>query len=125
MIRLGLLVISAIFLGCTTGLQAAEPSPGVVSAETLKAGKAAYVQGMCAKCHGEDGRGGARAPDLTDDEWLHADGSIESIRALLVSGVSRERMVDKSRPFAMNPATNLIGNESIDALAAYVWSLSQ
>ena len=80
---------------------------------------------MCVKCHGATGVGSARAPDLTDSEWIHCDGSVEGIREVLVTGVSKERLHDPSRPFQMNPVTNLVQDEqAIAALAVYVWNLS-
>jgi mono/diheme cytochrome c family protein len=98
----------------------AAPSP-----EVLALGLRAWDQGKCSKCHGANGKGGPRAPDLTDDQWIQCDGSIEGIQTVLNSGVPKERLHDPSRPFQMNPATNLIKDEqSIAALAAYVWSLS-
>ncbi|MHC5111784.1 MAG: c-type cytochrome [Planctomycetota bacterium] len=90
------------------------------------AGLRAWNQGMCAKCHKEDGKGGNRAPNLTDKEWLHCDGSIEGIRKVLISGVPRENLKDPERPFGMNSVKNLIADEEkITALATYVHQLSQ
>jgi mono/diheme cytochrome c family protein len=89
-------------------------------------GAEVYETGMCAKCHDRDGRGGEKGPDLTDREWLHCDGSVEGIRNVLVTGVSADKLKDKNRPFAMNPATNLIPDDrQIIDLAIYVESLSQ
>jgi mono/diheme cytochrome c family protein len=81
---------------------------------------------MCAKCHGEVGEGSDRGPDLTDDQWQHGDGSVEAITEVLKHGVSKEELADPSRPFGMNPATKLVDDPAeLDALAAYVWSLSR
>ena len=100
---------------------------GSVSNESGNAtsrGAEAYKIGMCTKCHRENGKGGPRAPDLTDDDWIHCDGSIAGIRKVLESGVPKEKLKDQDRPFQMNPATNLIHDEAlIDALASYVHSL--
>lgn len=97
-----------------------------LTAEVLERGSKAYRVGMCFKCHLDEGTGGARAPDLTDTDWLHCDGSIEGIRQVLVEGVSRDQLKDPDRPHAMNPATNLVPDEKqIAALAAYVYSLSR
>ena len=53
---------------------------------TLSLGATAYQQGMCAKCHDERGAGTPRGPDLTDTVWEHGDGSLESIRNVLITG---------------------------------------
>ncbi len=85
-----------------------------------------YKQGMCNKCHGSDGSGSSRGPDLTDATWYHCDGTSNGIRKVLVSGISKADLHDKSRPHAMNPATNLITDDAaISALAEYVMSLGK
>lgn len=86
-------------------------------------GVSAYATGFCAKCHGEDGTGSERGPDLTDDVWDHCDGSVAGIRQVLVTGVNKQQLTDSKRP-RMNPATNLVPAAQLDALAAYVKSLS-
>ncbi len=89
-------------------------------------GAAAWAAGMCAKCHTSNGKGGPRAPDLTDNEWLHCDGTVGGIRAVLLSGVPRDKFHDPSRPFEMNPVTNLVPDEKdLNALAVYVHRLSR
>ena len=97
-----------------------------LDAETLKIGKAAFKQGMCAKCHGQDGTGSKRGPNLTDSRWDHCDGSAAGIEQVLNSGVAKEDLQDASHPFAMNPATNLVKDKSaLAALARYVQSLAK
>jgi len=57
---------------------------------------------------------------------LHCDGSIEGIHKVLLAGVPANRLKDRNRPFAMNPATNLIPDkQQIIDLAIYVQSLSK
>ena len=43
---------------------------------------------------------------------------------MLVSGVPKPQLVDRSRRFGMNPATNLVAESELDALAEFVRSLS-
>lgn len=105
-------------------------SIAVVLPEDLPAaiahGEDAYRIGMCGKCHRANGRGGPRAPDLTDDKWLHCDGEIQGIRRVLVSGVPESKLKDPNRPFGMNTVKNLIpDDQQITDLAIYVHSLSQ
>ena len=52
-------------------------------------GKAKFEM-VCAACHGVDGKGmhALGAPNLTDDIWLHGEGSVDSIRDAIVYGRS-------------------------------------
>jgi cytochrome c oxidase cbb3-type subunit 3 len=71
---------------------------------------------MCGVCHGADGTGNPSlgAPNLTDDIWLYG-GSIETIRETILNGRN-----------GMMPAHGeLLGENRIKILAAYVASLSQ
>ncbi len=105
----------------------AEDEPDDLPApDVLETGEQAFVSARCTNCHQEDGTGGERAPNLTDADWLHCDGSIEGILAVLKSGVPRDKLKDPNRRFGMRPATNSIEDEeTLAALAAYVRSLSQ
>ena len=94
--------------------------------DMLISGSVTFKTANCIKCHGDDGTGTERAPDLTDDEWLHTDGSLEGIRGVIVAGISKEQIKDPNRRFGMRPIGQFIQDEKvIDALAAYVHSLSQ
>lgn len=96
------------------------------SPAAISRGLAAYGVGQCAKCHQASGKGGLRGPDLTDDKWLHCDGSVAGIRGVLVTGVPENKLKDQSRPFGMNPVTNFIDDDQqMTDLAVYVRSLSQ
>jgi cytochrome c oxidase cbb3-type subunit 3 len=71
--------------------------------------------GVCAACHGIDGRGNPAlgAPNLTDAVWLHGWGE-EAIVAMVTNGKSNVMPAHKDR----------LSAEQIHVLAAYVWSLS-
>lgn len=76
----------------------------------------------CALCHGEDGSGTSLGPDLTDGEWLHADGSYESIVALVKKGVPRP----KRAPGPMLPMGGAaLTDEQVAAVACYVYGLTR
>lgn len=101
--------------------------PQVELARMIEAGAALFNEGSCTLCHGVGGRGDdRRAPDLTDREWLHGDGSFEQILRTIVWGVERDEMKAVTpRPFEMFPlgGMNVPTNDERRALAAYVWSL--
>ncbi len=95
-------------------------------ARLIQVGDSIFNNRSCARaCHGEGGEGGQRAPNLTDDEWVQSDGSLEGIRRTIFWGVRREDFADPNRPFEMNPGGGLqLEWDQYQALAAYVWSLS-
>jgi mono/diheme cytochrome c family protein len=117
---------------------AAAPSAGAQEQETLVpdsvtpqrviAGSELFNNGSCVVCHAPAGLGPtARAPDLADIEWLHGQGDFEGIRHTIIWGVPRDRMKAVTpRPFEMNPYGGMpLNNEQLEALTAYVWSLSR
>ncbi|MFQ5528938.1 MAG: c-type cytochrome [Gemmatimonadota bacterium] len=88
-------------------------------------GSRLFNGGTCFFCHAVGGRGdGQRAPDLTDEEWLHSMGDFEGIAQTIQWGVKRGEMKAMSpRPHQMNPAGGMkVGFQEIMALTAYVWS---
>jgi len=46
---------------------------------------------VCAACHGQKGEG-LVGPNLTDAHWIHADGTLMSIREIVVEGVPEKGM---------------------------------
>jgi cytochrome c oxidase cbb3-type subunit III len=70
---------------------------------------------MCVACHGIDGKGSIAmgAPNLTDNIWLYG-GSPGQIKHTLVNG----------RNGTMPAHGDLLGNDRIHLVAAYVYSLS-
>ncbi len=72
--------------------------------------------GVCAACHGADGRGNQAlgAPNLTDRVWLHGWGE-----ATIVG------MINDGKTNVMPAQAGRLTDEQIHVLGAYVWSLSQ
>lgn len=119
------------------GRQAAMPALGsVLGSEQAVTETAVYVQslsgksvdeglarsggkvfaGICAACHGADGKGNPAlgAPNLTDNDWLYG-GSLDDIRYTINHG----------RNGQMPAHLPLIGETQVRLAAAYVYSLSQ
>lgn len=69
----------------------------------------------CASCHGEDGKGlqAMGAPNLTDKVWLYGSG-IDAIT----------EGINKGRKNLMPAYKDVIDEDKLHLLAAYVWSLS-
>jgi cytochrome c oxidase cbb3-type subunit 3 len=76
-------------------------------------GKAKF--GVCAACHGADGKGNQAlgAPNLTDDIWLHGYGESAIIA-----------MVNAGKVNQMPAQTDKLTEAQIHVLASYVWGLS-
>ena len=79
-----------------------------------EAGKARYA-GVCAACHGPEGKGNPilGAPDLSDDVWLYGS-DFATISETITNG--RQGMMPAHEP--------IIGETRVRLAAAYVWSLS-
>lgn len=69
----------------------------------------------CAACHGQDGKGNQAigAPNLTDNIWLHGAGEAQ-IMDRIMHGKTNQMPAQK----------DLLTQEQIKVLAAYIWGLS-
>jgi cytochrome c oxidase cbb3-type subunit 3 len=87
-----------------------------VDAAKAEAGKEVFMTTGCIGCHGMDGTGNQMlgAPNLTDASWLYG-GSMGAIKQTLVKG----------RNGVMPAHEELLGDEKVHLLTAYVISLSQ
>jgi cytochrome c oxidase cbb3-type subunit 3 len=72
--------------------------------------------GVCAACHGADGKGNTAlgAPNLTDKVWLHGWGE-QAIVSAITNGIGN--VMPAQQKWLTAPQINVLG--------AYVWSLSQ
>lgn len=112
----------------TTAVSITDTIPPARLAQWIETGSDRFNEGTCVICHGVGGRGTvARAPDLTDDEWLHSEGDYEGILNTIMWGVKREEMKAVTpRPFQMNPKGGMdLPVDQLLAVTAYVWSLSR
>ncbi|MFQ5746564.1 MAG: c-type cytochrome [Gemmatimonadota bacterium] len=98
--------------------------PEGVTAAMIEDGTGVFAgAGICTACHGADAKGLPNlGADLTDDEWLHSDGSYEAIVETVKNGVTAE---ESSSGVPMPPKGGAnINEDQVKAVAAYVWSLS-
>ena len=105
---------------------AAAPAPGgAQSPQQVALGDSIFhgqvAGGTCTACHGQDAKGTAVAPNLTDSEWLNGDGSYDFIVQTITTGVPKP----KQHPAPMPPKGGaMLTDEQVKAAAAYVYSLS-
>lgn len=85
-----------------------------VDAGLARAGQATFG-GICAACHGPDGKGNPAigSADLTDDYWLYGPGT-DAIRDAILHGHNGQMPAHKA----------LLGEARTRLVGAYVWSLS-
>jgi cytochrome c oxidase cbb3-type subunit 3 len=86
-----------------------------VDAELAALGKTKFTA-ICSACHGADAKGNKLlgAPNLTNNQWVHG-GSEEAIKNILRNGLQGVMPAHK----------DLLGEEKVRLLAAYVYHLSQ
>lgn len=114
-------IVALIALPVTGSAQVPDSLPEDVTAQMIETGAALYGgAGLCAVCHGANGEGSI-GPDLTDDEWVHGDGSYDDIVHQILEGVP----ADKSKSGVPMPPKGgaSLTDEQVRAVAAYVWSL--
>ncbi len=110
--------------GAMEGRKLATP-PGATDADVAK-GERIFngheAGGTCSGCHGVNGKGSPLGPDLTRGKWLWGDGSLESIRNIILKGVTQPKEYRSPMP----PKGGADLNDSdVAAVAAYVWSISR
>jgi mono/diheme cytochrome c family protein len=76
--------------------------------------------GTCHVCHGQDAKGSAVGPNLTDSEWLHNDGTLAGITGTINSGVPKPTKAPAPMP-PMGGAS--LNPDQVKAVATYVHSL--
>jgi cytochrome c oxidase cbb3-type subunit 3 len=92
--------------------QAAQPrGPKRVSSATLLEGKQIFAS-SCAACHGLDGRGGERAPDIATRR-----------KTQRLSDVKLARVVDAGLPGTGMPSFHSLGASAINSVVSYLRTL--
>jgi mono/diheme cytochrome c family protein len=119
--------VVVVFLASGTEAAAQIPDslPPGVTQQMVRNGQLLFEgPGLCTSCHRRDGKGivGTGA-DLTDDVWIHSDGSFEAILGQIKSGIPKEHSEGGS-PMPERGASRLTENQ-LRAIAAYVWTLSR
>jgi mono/diheme cytochrome c family protein len=110
------LAVAAMPLATANAQQAETPDSA-----TVAAGKEIYEgRGMCVSCHGRNGEGilGPTTRLDADKKWLHHDGSLEAIIAVIKAGIDDEK---SSSGIVMPPrGGSRITDEQVRQVAAYV-----
>ena len=147
--KVGISILAAVFVVAMVGLVSAAvssagpaavsgASPAVASQdygpltedmvtdEMIATGGGMFNSGSCQRCHMQGGQGGGRGPALTDDQWLHSDGDLEGIRATIIKGVPEDEFKEGDHPYPMYAMGGMeLDEDGLNALTAYVWSLSR
>ncbi|MGD2217520.1 MAG: c-type cytochrome [Gemmatimonadales bacterium] len=98
--------------------------PEGVTMEMVNQGEEVYAgAGLCYVCHGAEGQGmPGLGANLTDDEWVHGDGSFESLVETVINGVDSGASTSGTAMPAKGGSG--ITDEQARQVAAYVWTLS-
>ncbi len=112
------LAVFAVF--ALAGAAQGGPPQQAVSDEVLELGSVVYSE-QCESCHGSQGKGNGpaarfldpRPRDFTSGTWMYTNGDVESLVALIKTGVDDT---------GMTPFDELLTEEEITAVANYVLS---
>lgn len=92
--------------------------PGVTAAMVAR-GEEVY-ESVCAPCHGPEGAGTQLGPALDDSEWIGTGGTLDTLASVIRVGVADP----DSFPVPMPPLPESFTAEQLQAVAAYVYTLS-
>lgn len=118
--RVWMVLAGALLISASLHAQVQSSAAQVGEGDTLFNG---HRVGACWACHGHGGKGTDVAPKLADNpKWINIDGSLDAIKGIITNGVPKP----KKHAGAMPPMGGAqLTPEQIDALAAYVYSLSK
>ena len=118
--RTAVLIAGAGILSAVLLSQAQDPAAIALGKKVFE-GKAGGA--ICFTCHGMNGKGSpGLGPDLTDDKWLHGDGSAAYIDSIVRAGVPKPKQSAAPMP-PMGGAK--LSDEQVKAVVAYVGSLKK
>lgn len=104
---------------------AARSLPEGVTLAMVTVGDSIFKKGSCQRCHGMDGKGNERGPNLTDSEWAQIGGSYAEIVNIVTVGVAKEKVKMPNAPFGMRARGGInLTDEQVRQVSAYVYSLS-
>jgi mono/diheme cytochrome c family protein len=135
---------SATLAGCTPASTVGSPSttatpasaptatrapamPAGVTDATIAEGKALFElpANNCSRCHGTDGKGTTRGPNLTDSVWVHNDGTPTGIAKTITEGVPAAQIKNPNFQFPMAAKGRAaLTDAQVSSIAAYLWSVS-
>ncbi len=98
------------------------------NAALVAQGQQAWSSSVCVSCHGPNAQGTPLAPALNDNEWLVIDPAAGDLQAQVVEVIKTgvPDPVDPAHVAPMPPYGGVpIDDAQVEALAAYVVSLSQ
>jgi mono/diheme cytochrome c family protein len=97
--------------------------PDGVTEDMVAQGETLYgSSGNCFTCHAPTGVGTPLAPGLTDQDWIHIDGSFEDLVRIIADGVPQPARYPAAMPArGGGPLTD----EQVRQIAAYVYVLSR
>jgi len=78
----------------------------------------------CAACHGQDAKGRANFPDLTDNDWLWGSGDPETIAETLRVGINSPHAETRLAQMPAFGRDQLLTAAEVKTVASYVYSLS-
>jgi len=115
----------ALALLMTSNLQAQSSLPTGVTAAMVAEGQQVFSGvGICMACHGLDGAG-LIGPDLTDTEWLIGDGEYQTLVDQIMEGVTADQATNPLGAIMPPRGGAAITDPQVEAVAAYVWTLSR
>ncbi len=120
------ITIAALVAACTATAGVAQaPRDTAITPARIALGDSIFhgqvAGGPCQTCHQANAKGmPGLAPDLTDNKWLHGDGSYSFIVATVQNGVPKPRQA--AVPMKPRGGANLT-DEQVKAVAAYVYAL--
>jgi mono/diheme cytochrome c family protein len=128
--RLGLVLVGALCVvvaaggsvtsGQSRGAQALDPAL-IARGDSVFRGR--LGGSLCWTCHGANAKGQPNmGPDLTDTVWLHVDGTVAQIEALVRTGVARPKRGTVPMPPWGGPP---LDSARLHAVSVYVASLSR
>lgn len=123
-----LLLLPAVGQGAFSNPDARVTGPGQelpagVTAEMIATGKELYQSAGCVVCHGADGAGKpGMSSSLSDGEWKFAEGgAYPALVKVVTDGLTPAQTGRVPMPTA---AAKKLTQPQVEALAAYVWTLS-
>ena len=115
-----------IAFAAIAGVATVLPRPQAQDPATIALGRKVFEGksggAICFTCHGMNAKGTpGLGPDLTDDKWLHGDGTVAFIDSIVRNGITKPKQSAAPMP-PMGGAK--LSDEQIKAVGAYVFSLS-